>query len=435
MIVQKQQDILATPKSAYITKIEILDRLSATDSIQSIYRNGIELVNFGNYNIDRLYIDTTCEPATKYTYSLYVNGSEVCSTTVTTPDTTQKYVNQVQLGNETLMDITDSTVTPETLLEGEMAYNAAGEFIIGTAKSGTALETCTVTITGSPNTSSGTGIVYTTIENGFPKAAYTVFQSGESITISAMKGSAIAIIESNGYQNDEYSGAPFIGECNIYTTNAVYEAQRDGSIIEIYCFIRNTPILMANGTAKMVQDITYDDELLVWDFDNGCFTTSKPLWIKKAEKCDYYYRCEFDNGSVLNLAGSNGKCHRLFSVDDNCFLSATDCVGKNIMTDNGVVKLLSCERVDETVDFYNIVTGYHFNLYANNILTSTSLNNLYPIENMKFVKEDREIIPFEVYKDIPEMFYKGLRLGERKPEEVEHINDYVLNMIKKQLQI
>ena len=136
MIVQKQQDILATPKSAYITKIEILDRLSATDSIQSIYRNGIELVNFGNYNIDRLYIDTTCEPATEYTYSLYVNGSEVCSTTVTTPDTAQKYANQVQLGNKTLMDITDSTVTPETLLEGETAYNAAGEFIIGTGSLG-----------------------------------------------------------------------------------------------------------------------------------------------------------------------------------------------------------------------------------------------------------------------------------------------------------
>ena len=136
MIVQKQQDILATPKSAYITKIEILDRLSATDSIQSIYRNGIELVNFGNYNIDRLYIDTTCEPATEYTYSLYINGSEVCSTTVTTPDAAQKYANQVRLGNKTLMDITDSTVTPETLLEGETAYNAAGEFITGTGSLG-----------------------------------------------------------------------------------------------------------------------------------------------------------------------------------------------------------------------------------------------------------------------------------------------------------
>lgn len=44
-------------------------------------------------------------------------------------------VNKVQLANgETIIDISDSTVTPETLAEGVIAYNAKGERIVGTHK-------------------------------------------------------------------------------------------------------------------------------------------------------------------------------------------------------------------------------------------------------------------------------------------------------------
>ena len=45
-------------------------------------------------------------------------------------------INKVIYGGETLMDITDSTVTPETLAEGVSSYNAAGERIIGTMTGG-----------------------------------------------------------------------------------------------------------------------------------------------------------------------------------------------------------------------------------------------------------------------------------------------------------
>lgn len=40
--------------------------------------------------------------------------------------------NKVIFGNTTVMDITDSTVTPETLKQGEVAYNSAGQRIVGT---------------------------------------------------------------------------------------------------------------------------------------------------------------------------------------------------------------------------------------------------------------------------------------------------------------
>lgn len=43
-------------------------------------------------------------------------------------------VNRVDVGDQTLLDLTSDTVTPETLLEGVTAHNAAGELITGTLK-------------------------------------------------------------------------------------------------------------------------------------------------------------------------------------------------------------------------------------------------------------------------------------------------------------
>lgn len=40
-------------------------------------------------------------------------------------------VNKVDFGGETLIDLTNDTITPDKLLSGETAHNAAGELIIG----------------------------------------------------------------------------------------------------------------------------------------------------------------------------------------------------------------------------------------------------------------------------------------------------------------
>ena len=44
---------------------------------------------------------------------------------------------------------------------------------------------------------------------------------------------------------------------------------------------------------------------------------------------------------------------------------------------------------------YNIITKQHLNCFANGILTSCRLNNMYPIENMKFVKDNRKLLRLE----------------------------------------
>lgn len=193
------------------------------------------------------------------------------------------------------------------------------------------------------------------------------------------------------------------------------------------CIAKDTPITLADRSTKLIQDITYNDDLLVWDFDNGKYGIAKPLWIKKSETCIKYWLCKFSNGTELKLIGSKGKSHRVFNYTDQVFEYPQDCIGKEIYTEHGLTTLLSCEQVEEPIEFYNIITEYHMNLFANHILTSCRYNNVYPIENMKFIKEERPAITLDEY-DVPEKYYYGMRLGEQVIP-VDETQKYIQNLI------
>lgn len=190
------------------------------------------------------------------------------------------------------------------------------------------------------------------------------------------------------------------------------------------CFIKDTNIIIANKTNKKIQDITYDDELLVWNFDEGKYDSAKPLWIKKVQTTNWYYKLTFSDGTILKVTGTYPEAHSLYSVEDGKFVHANNLVGKKVYTLNGVQTLDSCEEIHEDVEFYNIITDYHMNLFANNVLTSTSLNNLYPIKDMKFVKTQRQ--PVFDYTKFSEDWIVGARLREQPTD----VTDYCLNIIK-----
>lgn len=209
------------------------------------------------------------------------------------------------------------------------------------------------------------------------------------------------------------------------------------------CFLRDTQITLFDNSQKKVQDITYNDELKVWDFDNGVTSKAKPLWIKKQEIATYYYKVTLEDGNTINLVGSNGKCHRLFNYDDMVFESATDMVGKNTYTENGICRIVSVDKVEEVCEYYNIITNYHMNCFANGILSSCRYNNLYPMKDMRFVKDDRLSkqprwkVYAEKFRQHPVLgtYLDGLRLYEQEDISIEDTVKYVnnLELLKKRL--
>lgn len=198
-----------------------------------------------------------------------------------------------------------------------------------------------------------------------------------------------------------------------YATNSIgtgYGNER--SFEPNICLAVGTKISLWDGSYKNIEDITYEDNLKVWNFDEGRFDSSRPLWIKKPEFASSYNILKFSDGSELRTINQ----HRVFSIDKGKFIypMSDDCpVGMETFGENGDrVSLLSKEVINEGIEYFNVITDYHINLFSDGILTSCRYNNIYPIEDMCFVKDGRVKRAIGEFS-VPESYYHGLRLSEQ----------------------
>ena len=208
----------------------------------------------------------------------------------------------------------------------------------------------------------------------------------------------------------------------------------------LYCLSSDTEVIVYDKKKKKrrkkkIKDVTYDDLLLVWDFDKGCFTYAKPLWIMRKHLAGSYNLIRFSDGSTLKTVSD----HRIFNKEKGKFtytMSDETPIGTTTFNSKGeYVQVVSKEVINDTIEFCNIITTYHINLFANGILTSCRLSNLYKIENMKYVKDDRKLNTKEELNTSDKWYY-GLRLSEQDKNinkdnnsyKGESINDYINNL-------
>lgn len=153
------------------------------------------------------------------------------------------------------------------------------------------------------------------------------------------------------------------------------------------CFLKGTKITLADGTYKNCEDITFDDELLVWDFYNGCFASAKPMFIKKPETTNKYVKLTFDDGTCVCYTGHRGY-HRIFNEQAGMFTSTklpeTPIGTITFKDDSSRPKLISKEIVNENCEYYNIITDRHYNCFTNGILSSCKISNTHSIIDMKY---------------------------------------------------
>lgn len=212
-------------------------------------------------------------------------------------------------------------------------------------------------------------------------------------------------------QGDDTRGTGFhVFNLKGFTKQGTYAESLLGCWYMVTCFVTGTLISTKNGPVK-VEDVTYDTELLVWDFDEGHFTYATPLYIRKPLTEDYYHEVTFEDNKTLNVVCA----HRGFCANTNRFEKMIDSLGMSFMFEDGISrKIISIVKHDTTVTHYHIITKFHMNLYAENVLTSIGLNNLYEIRNMKFMKDfTREFREYSYYDSsiVNYEVYEGLRLG------------------------
>ena len=159
------------------------------------------------------------------------------------------------------------------------------------------------------------------------------------------------------------------------------------------CFIEGTRITLADGTKKLVEDITYNDDILCWDFYKGELTSAKPAWITTVHIANCYNLCKFSNGAEVGFVGMGGTegYHRIYNDEAKAFTHTgvpETPIGTTTFAEDGTFpKLVKQQIVKKDVKFYNIGTEKHFNLFTNSILASSRISNMYAIKDMKYYGE------------------------------------------------
>lgn len=216
-------------------------------------------------------------------------------------------------------------------------------------------------------------------------------------------------------------GVPFTGD-----NGFVLSKDMVVDLFSYYCIAADTPITLADGTTKPLRDIGYDDDLMVWDFDSGTRSSAKPAWVQQVKLARYYWRSVFENGKVFRTVGPHG--HRVYNLTKKDFLYIDECEGDEVlMQDLTVSRLVRNERVDEPIEYGNIITKRHINFFADGILATCVLNRIYPVDGMKFMKEARALRKFEDYGGchLTREWFDDCRYSEQ-PGEVKYLNDYAV---------
>ena len=189
------------------------------------------------------------------------------------------------------------------------------------------------------------------------------------------------------------------------------------------CLTKGTKVTLADGSYKNIEDIDYNDLLLVWNYETGSYTFEYPIWIEKEGKSNEYTKITFEDGTYLNIVGE----HALYNADINEFVTADNLeVGTTIakIENNNIkyVKIKTIEVIYKNINYYHVVSTRFYNIIANNVLTTDDeviLSNLYGFDSkIKWLNRDYNNIPlytYDEFKDImPYYMFNGLRVEEAK---------------------
>jgi hypothetical protein len=265
-----------------------------------------------------------------------------------------------------------------------------------------------VKFTGLINTNGGAAITSMgAVYSVFPNTNPTLSDIVREFTPLQQSGS----FELNGSASGTEGSSTY---ARTYATNSVGTTY--GNVLNLnisICLAKGTLITLANGKKTAIENIDYSDTIVVWDFDLGVFSEAKPFWIKKAETANQYNLLKFNDGTTLKTINQ----HRIFNKEKGMFtypMTDDTPIGTTSFNESAnEVTLISKTVVVEEVEYYNVITNHHMNLFADGILTSCRYNNIYPIADMKFVKENRHVVPKSIYPAQIGAYYEGLRLAEQ----------------------
>lgn len=185
------------------------------------------------------------------------------------------------------------------------------------------------------------------------------------------------------------------------------------------CLVEGTKILLANGKYKNIEDIQYTDLLAVYDHINGGINYVYPIWMEKKGTGSSYIKVTFDDGTTLNVYGF----HCLFDVDKKEYVDVSrgsqfNAGSRIYKVENGELKIVTAtkiERIEEEVNYYDVVSTTYYNVIANGLITTDIItqntNILYMFDENAIFKRYDEVCSWEQLKaedfNMPKYLFNG----------------------------
>ena len=273
------------------------------------------------------------------------------------------------------------------------------------------VNTCKITITMDSNVTS-----HNVKADGVPVISGNSYKYGSEI-------SDITAEYADNYEKDSTKISP---DTNLYNSKyLIGEITIDFKSKE-KCIVSGTLITLADGSKKLVDDITYEDEILVFNHETGKWDVSRMLFITHEDEGFKEYETitlHFSNNYSITIVGEHGfydmdlmryvfiNKNNIDSFIGHKFYSA-ELINNELDID--YIELLSYEIKTEYTKIYCPVTAYHMNSFNNGLLAmpnfpygAEGLVNIFEYDDdLKFneekMKADIEkygIFEYEYFKD------------------------------------
>jgi len=197
------------------------------------------------------------------------------------------------------------------------------------------------------------------------------------------------------------AGATYYYFVGYYMPNQVSSSSGSGSSP---CVTPDTLITLADGTQKRIDQVTYADKLLVWDFFKGDYAVapSAIIFDHGAGNNDVI-RLTFSDGTVVKAVN----LHQFFDATLNRFVTidaetVEQFVGHSFARQGGTAKLVNYEVTKEYVEAWGIISATHYNIFVEGMLSTDFMVEDYGLFNYFEVGEGMRYAPDKLHVDIAE---------------------------------
>lgn len=150
------------------------------------------------------------------------------------------------------------------------------------------------------------------------------------------------------------------------------------------CVTQDTLVTLADGTQKRVDELSFDDKILAWDFFTGSYVEKDiSLLVNHGEALYKVANLQFSDGTVLRLIAEHG----VFDYDLNKFVYITvdnmqEYVGHRFVKyaadgSYSIVKLTRAYETEEYTSAWSVSSAVTSNAFASGLLTVAPPEDFY----------------------------------------------------------